>query len=909
MGSGRFRLSPLLCAVLAGVAMAAPGARDRQATVLQLELAAQPMSDALSQLAQTAGMQIVFYSDSARGVNAPALIGSFDVKTALQRLLAGTSLDYELLNNDIIVIREHSPAAQSAPDSSRLRSAASPNRAAEPIAMDSELNADRHRGVDRRLELEEIIVTARRRLEDLQSTPVAVTALSDTALENRMVDSLDDLTRFVPNLQFDGAAPLSGASYNATVFIRGVGQNDFAIFADPGVAMYLDGVYLGRSIGGVLDLMDVLQIQVLRGPQGTLFGRNTIGGAVIMSTHEPDGSFGGTIGLSVGSFERQELRATLNLPIDETLSARVSAASLQREGYARRAMDGGQLGDKDATIARAQVLWEPSEDLRAKLSMDATRVRQGSAPLTLVDVAASGAPFLDLYNSLVAPNVGITAPDGSNALNSAWLTNDVDTTYAGGRSINDLDSRGVALTLDSHVGAIEMRSITAWRKLAAQFARDGDNTPFTFRETYNDDRQEQFSQELQWSGSIRGRLDWVSGLYFFNENAAEDGSASLAPGVYQALEALNLNSDETWCGSTGANPRPIASCPASLRYGGQAFHQNNVLTDLGVDLLTRVRNRSAAIFSQGTLRLTEEWSATAGLRWTRDEKSMELKHRRRASGVYIAGSVDSFEQFDATSSELTPKLGLEWQALADVMLYVSYARGFKSGGFNGRPLVNSEEVTSYDPEIVDSYEFGAKTRWFDGRMIANTAFFYNDYRDMQLSINATPQNFVRNAGAARIAGAELEMAARLTAGLDLNFTMAYLDASYTRLDAQLGALQPPLTADKKLVKAPEWSAALGLQYRWDVAFGAFTVRGDYAYKDRTYHDVFNDPRLTQPAFDIVNAYAAFTTVDDRWELSAFVSNLTSERYRISGNSSAGLGLAESTFAAPREIGMSVRMRF
>jgi iron complex outermembrane receptor protein len=890
--------------------MAAPSSRDRQATVLQLQLAEQPMSDALSQLAQSAGMQIVFYSDSARGLNAPAMTGPFDVESALRRLLEGTSLEYELLNDETIVIRERKPQGRGAPtDASRSPSNAPANTGAKSFTRDSESNAARHRGSDRSLELEEVTVTARRRLEDLQSTPVAVTALSGAALDSRMVHSLDDLARFVPNLQFDGAAPLSGASYNATVFIRGVGQNDFAIFADPGVAMYLDGVYLGRSIGGVLDLMDVSQIEVLRGPQGTLFGRNTIGGAVIMSTHEPDRSFGGTVALGVGSFDRRELRATLNVPINETLAARVSAASLRRDGYAQRLTDGGELGDKDATIARAQVLWEPSEYLRAKLSFDATRVRQGSAPLTLVDVAASEAPFLDLYNSLVAPASGVIAPDGSSTLSSAWLTDDIDTTYAGGRSINDLDSRGVALTLDSHIGAVELRSITAWRKLAAQFARDGDNTPFTFRETYNDDRQEQFSQELQWSGSIHDRLDWVSGVYFFDEHAAEDGSASLAPGVYLALEALNLRDGDTWCGSAGPNPRPIADCPMSLRYGGQAFHQNNVLTDLGVDLLTRVRNRSAAIFSQGTLRLAQGWSATAGLRWTRDEKTMELKHRRRASGVYIAGSIDSFEQFDATSSELTPKLGVEWQALADLMIYVSYARGFKSGGSNGRPLVNSEEVTSYDPEIVDSYEFGAKMRWFDGRMIANTALFYNDYRDMQLSINATPQNFVRNAGAARIAGAEVEMAARLTAGLDLNVTLAYLDASYTKLDPQLAALQPPLTVEKHLVKAPQWTAAVGLQYRWDLGAGAFTVRGDYAHRDRIYHDVFNDPRLTQPAVDLVNAYAAFTTTDERWELSAFGSNLTSQRYRVSGNSSAGLGLAESTFAAPREIGMSLRMRF
>jgi iron complex outermembrane recepter protein len=372
---------------------------------------------------------------------------------------------------------------------------------------------------------------------------------------------------------------------------------------------------------------------------------------------------------------------------------------------------------------------------------------------------------------------------------------------------------------------------------------------------------------------------------------------------------LDIPPGETWCGMAGMNPRPVASCPASLRYGGAAFHDNNVLTDLDVDLLTRVRNRSIAVFGQGTHRFGDGWSLTAGLRWTRDEKSIDLTHRRRASDIYIVGTANSSQQFETSSSELTPKLGVEWQMHADAMLYASYARGFKSGGFNGRPLVNRDEVTRYDPEIVDSYELGAKTRWFDGRMIANTALFYNDYRDMQLSINATPQNFVRNAGEARIMGAELELAARLTRGLDLNLAVGYLDGSYTKLDPQFATLQPALTVDKDLVKAPRWTISTGLEYEWTVSTGFITLRGDYIYKDQIDNDVFNDPRLTQPAFEVANAYASYVTADERWELSLAITNLTDERYRISGNSSMGLGLAESTFSAPREIGVTLRMKF
>ncbi len=906
MGSVARVVSLLLCASLATVAVGAQSARDHEARVLQLNLAAQPIGDALSRLAEIAHLQIVFYSEAARGIRSPELIGSFDLSTALDRLLANTPLYYEWVGANIVVIRERT-AAQSAQPASKIDN--TPKPLTNPPANRS-LRSSRNHGADEPLALEEVLVTARRRAEDLQETPVAVTALGTEALDVRSIRSLDALGQFVPNMQFDTAAPLSGAGYNATIFIRGVGQNDFAIFSDPGVAVYLDGVYLGRSIGGVIDLLDVAQIEVLRGPQGTMFGRNTIGGAVLLSSREPDASFGGDIALGAGSLDRRELRATLNMPLTDELSMRWSAVTTQRDGYETRLTDGTRLGDKGASSARTQIAWHPSEDLSARLIVDAMRVRQSSAPLTLIDVATSGVPFLNLYNSLVAPTLDITAPDGSKAVSRAWLTDNIDQTYAGGRSVNDLDSRGATLTLDSRAGPTLLRSITSWRKLAAEFARDGDNTPFTYRETFNDDRQEQFSQELQWSGSSVSRaLDWVSGIYYFRENATENGRAILVPGLYAALEGLDIPAGQTWCGMSGANPRPVTACPPSLRYGGPAFHDNNVLTDLDVDLLTRVRNRSVALFGQGTHRFGERWSLTAGLRWTRDEKDVELRHRRRASDVYIVGSADAPQRFTTSSTELTPKLGLEWQLHGDAMLYASYARGFKSGGFNGRPLISREEVSRYDPEIVDSYELGAKMRWFDGRMTANSAIFYNDYRDMQLSINATPQNFVRNAGEARILGADFEMATRLARGLDLNLAVGYLDGTYARLSPELSALQPALTVDKQLVKAPRWTLAAGLQHEWRLDAGSFVLRGDYIFKDRIYNDVFNDPRLTQPAFDIVNAYGSFTTADGRWDLSLAVTNLTDERYRVSGNSSLALGLAESTFSAPREIGATLRLKF
>jgi iron complex outermembrane recepter protein len=761
------------------------------------------------------------------------------------------------------------------------------------------------------LSLEEITVTARRREESLQSTPVAVTALTGEALETRAAASVDAVSQFVPNVQFDGAAALSGGAYNATVFIRGIGQNDFAIFSDPGAAMYLDGVYLGRSIGGIMDAVDLQRVEILRGPQGTLFGRNTIGGAVNIVSRQPSDELEGEISLTAGRFSRFDGKAVVNIPLSDTFATRFTVASINRDGYQKRLTDGEDPGDKDARIGRAQALWNATENVDVTISLDATRVRQNSAPLTLVDVAPVGVPFQNLYNGLVAPGLGIAAPNGASTVNASWITSDIDQTWAGGPSVNDLDTRGASVTVDWDLGELAIKSITAYRELEALFARDGDNTPFTFRETINDDDQDQFSQELQLSGvSFDNRLTWLLGAYYFEENAEEVGKANLALGTFAALEALVLAPGTTWCGLPGGNPRPIAACPPPpLRFGG-AGNPNNIGVDVGVDLFTKVTNESVALFGQGTYNITDMLSVTAGVRWTQDDKEVQLVHFREASGQFVVGAPGTQDTFTEEWSEVTPKLGMELQLTDDALLYLSYAKGFKSGGFNARPLSGIAEVqTPYDPEIVDSYEVGAKTSWWDRRVTANLAAFFNDYTDMQLTINATPQNFVRNAGEAEIKGAELEIVARVAEGFDVNLAAGYLDAKYTELDPQLATLNPPLTVDKQLVKAPDWTLSGGLQYRFDIAVGEIILRGDWSYKSKVFHDVFNDPRLAQEAFDLFNAYAAFVTSDRQWEIAVFGTNLSDERYRVSGNSSAGFGLAESTFSPPREWGATLRYRF
>ena len=320
----------------------------------------------------------------------------------------------------------------------------------------------------------DILVTARRTSERLQDVPVAITAFSGAALADRNVATLDEIAKFTPNIRFDGAAALSGGNYNATVFVRGVGQNDFAIFSDPGVGFYVDDVYYARSIGGVMDAVDIDSVQVLRGPQGTLFGKNTIGGAVLINTTAPDlDRVSGRLEATYGRFDRIDVKGAVNIPIVPGLAGlRISAASLNRDGYVKRLLDGDTQGDRSAQMVRAKLRIQPEgSGLTIDIGGDYTRARETSAPSDLLAVGnkpgITGIPFLVNYNRYVAPSRGIIAPNGQPTLNPSFITASPFETWAGGPNDNDLDLWGAQAVVAYDIGGATLKSISAYRHMKA----------------------------------------------------------------------------------------------------------------------------------------------------------------------------------------------------------------------------------------------------------------------------------------------------------------------------------------------------------------------------------------------------------------------------------------------------------
>ncbi|MBW7835496.1 MAG: TonB-dependent receptor [Sphingomonadales bacterium] len=706
-----------------------------------------------------------------------------------------------------------------------------------------------------RLGIEEIIVTARKREESLQTVPLAVTAIRAEDLEVRSVRNIADVLRLAPNVTFASGGAAGGSA--AQVYIRGVGQGDFAITSDPGVGIYVDGVYLGRSTGSLLDVLDLERVEVLRGPQGTLFGRNTVGGAVSFTSQKPTGELGGYVQATVGRYNRIDGRASLDFPIiADRLAAKVSVASLNRDGYQRRSIDDLDLGDQDALVGRAVFLLNASENIDFTLTVDGTRRREESVPQSLVGIANTA--LLGLYNATVGASLG-------TPLTAAYITNDRYLTHATGPSVSNVDNWGVSGVIDVDLSPVRIKSITSYRDLELLFARETDGSPLPYLEVINDDEQTQFSQELQLTTPLfNDRADLLVGLYYFRERASDNSIAWIASGLSDFI-------------------------PMDL----SRLDSNNVKTN------------SYAAFSELNVNVIDKLRFTIGARYTHEKKSYDVVAVRANLGTTFVGPLSLSDDW----SSFTPKVSLDFQATDSVMLYASFSKGFRSGGFNSR--ANSDaDVTSYDPEKLDNFEIGLKSDLLDRRLRFNATAFYSNYKDMQVNVirpvGLSFINTIDNAAKSRIKGVELEAVAEPAEGLVFNGAVGYADAEYRKLDPGV-----TFTIDSKLIETPKWTANVGMQYGFAVGnLGQLTLRGDYFYRSRVYHDVFNSELIAQPGYSLINARATLLTANDAVEIAVFGTNLTNKTYNLFGvNALTSLGIASVQYARPREWGVEAKYRF
>lgn len=740
--------------------------------------------------------------------------------------------------------------------------------------------------------LGEVTVTARKFEENLQDTPIAITAFSGDALVERQVFNTNTLDQVVPNLQFADNAPLAGNNSSSQVFIRGIGQTDPTSTVDPGVGLYIDDVYIGTAVGGTMTLRDIGSVQVLRGPQGTLFGRNTIGGAILLTTTEPGDEFGGSVRGGFGSDGLLDGFLALDVPFSENLKSRFSFGVRQQDGYVERT-DGTDLGDTNTYTALGKFVWTPGDVMTATLAFDYTQSDENGSPLVFATIN-EGATFPRVA-SLDAGCPGLTdgavPPPGLPDQPTVPMTDDQ-------RCANDLQGRGsfanngsfpLTSQLDNWGGSLNLafdvseamviKSISSYRGISWEGNRDADNTPLPILHTLYDVDGWQWSQELQLvhqSDATTG----VFGLYYF-EQASDD------------IVTVQLN------------PPPM---------GIQQDSDNN-----------KVDNKSWAAFTQWTFDVGDRLSLTAGGRYTEDEKGsfpdqFDLSTPNNKQ-VPVQWYRDTFTSF-------TPSASIAYKVSDDALAYLSYAEGFKGGGwnshFNDPPLSAAEQAAlqKFEQEEAQTIEVGIKLDLAGDTLRLNVAAFTADYTDMQVTyrgpLRAPPAMsgvapFITNAGKAGIDGAEVELTWAPTGDWIIEGSVGYLDAIIEELDpVPLAILPPGLAEGNVLPFAPEWQGHFGIAWTARPGNLELTPRVDVSYQDTTYFDATNTPEIAQlDSLTVVNASLKLAGNEGKWEATAGVNNATDEEYPIAGNSSltTGSGYAEIAYARPREYYAMLNFKF
>lgn len=705
--------------------------------------------------------------------------------------------------------------------------------------------------------LEEIVVTARKREESLQETPISVTAFSADALEQANMIDLRDIGKYTPGMSFTSYG--MGSSEAGAMFLRGIGQSDHMVTTDPGVGLYIDGVYVGRNQGAALDLLDLERVEVLRGPQGTLFGKNTIGGAVNVVSRKPSMENGGEVGLTVGEDGRFNLLASGEVALSGRTALRASVQSKKRDGVGEQIFTGEESGDEDSVSARVQLFWQ-GDGAEFSLAADMTRARQAAMPHSFY----AHAPWLGIstcYTDGAGAEPYIPCPPGAEGDPfDSYSLDDLDTEQ-------DLFGISANWTWDLN-DQISFKSITAYRDMEYLGNLEFDGAPQVVIHYLESGKSDQFSQEFQFVGkTAAGTLNWIAGAYYFTE----DGH--------------NLQDDD--------------------QFGALDQRRSDVKTD------------SYALFGQGTLDLTEQVSLTAGLRYTNEEKDYDVVYRsltrdgqqaldEQGQPIYLVAPTSLGDSWDAVSGTVS----VQYRVTEDAMLYATYSRGFRSGGFAARPSRPSS-VGVYDPEYVDMYEVGLKADALDNRLRTNIALYTSDYDDYQAQVNALADAFdtrTLNAAKAEIDGVELELTAILSPNVRVLGTFSYTDAQIAKVD-----IDPSLNANfgkgARLPYVSKYTYSISPQVDLPLpSGGSVLLRADYAYRSAFFGQIANAPEEREGSYGLFNARVEYLSPDERWSLAAYGVNLADKKYTRVRNYFPGfIGFALWN-TDRREFGIKVRYR-
>jgi iron complex outermembrane receptor protein len=757
-------------------------------------------------------------------------------------------------------------------------------------------------------QLQEVVVTAQFRAQSVQTTPIAITAVSAQQLDDRSIASVTDLNAIAPNVNVTAGTTTNGPV--AQIFIRGIGQSDGHPGLEPGVGLYVDDVYRGLMLGSEMDLTDLDRVEVLRGPQGTLSGKNSIGGAIKLYSKKPSADTDGYAEAGYGSFNRVNLRAGANFTlVPDKLYVRVSGTSKSADGYMTRLDYGcvnpgssgiyqggvgigcklGTEGGQNLHAARVALRWMPTDSIENNLIGSVTADHSEVPALKLLSSnnqqkLPNGQPFV--------PGTGaqfITGPKSYTTYATYTVPSFSDPAIYNGKpgagthaatplpTTNPTDFYGVTDTFTWKLAEkYSLTAITGYLRYRGSFSSEIGDSPYPTQVLDDTWSEHQFTEELRLNGSSFGRLDWTVGGYYYDEEALFGGLKILSPGL--AAETLFVGND------------PITS-------------------------------KSKSGFLHSELHATDALSVIAAVRYTSESKDYTFQ---RLNPYAPGPSFTPVGPLDNTTGRYSGnrtdyRAGVQYQWTPAIMSYAQYSTGFRGGGVNPRPFIPQQEVP-FKPETLHSAEIGMKSQFFDRTLLLNVSAFYSKYDDMLFTnvsptvvngvvlsaLNLTPVNV----GSSDIKGAEVEFQWRPIGRLAIDGSASYLNFKLTSIN-QSAATIAGVTLDTKEPYAPDRMGSLGVQYTFALGtLGSLIPRVDAQYQSSFYTDITNTALGKVSGRTLMNAHLVWRSDKGDWEGSLAVTNLTDKFYYINKvNAVAPTFIAQGQPGAPREWLVMVRRSF
>jgi iron complex outermembrane receptor protein len=707
--------------------------------------------------------------------------------------------------------------------------------------------------------LEEVVVTAQKRADSLQKVPIAISAYTDEDLARMAGNVMEQVARNTPNVYYLQADTMK----SSTTRIRGISTVAGTAGTDPSVGYYLDDVYLGAAVGNNIDFYDVERIEVLRGPQGTLFGRNTTGGVISVTTRRPTQESEGYVEAQLGNYSLKRYKASVSGPIvDDKLAASISGMYVDREGYLFNDNLKSDTNGIHQYGGRVSLLFTPSDRSEFLFNFDMRKVNQT-------------AQSQETYANNPKATLSFTHRN----------FNPTDRKVFGGfLGKETFDGWGGALNARIKFDSVDLVSVSGYRSHDYYVEGESDQVPFGVGRNFDPESVDMFTQEFRLESTGEGKLRWIGGLYYYNHDALNDGGISIERDLL-------------------------------VLFGGQGL---GALAPLLGGSRGTTKTESWAAFGSLDYAVSDQWTLSLGGRYTNDKKEFTWvqKDLEAIFGDPILGGTGRAAGNDSWS-KFTPAFTARYQYSPATMFYGTASQGYKGGGFNDGSGVPSQQSKPYDPETIWNYEIGVKSTFMNGRVRLNAAAFMMDWKDIQVRADdpATPNSFdprLTNAAKAHSNGLEVEFTALVTDALKLELNGALLDTGYDEGVIPTGIGRGiPL---KEFTRTPKYSYSVNAEYATTAGESMdLTFRVEFQGQAKTYVNVDSrDPFRSEPGYNLVNARVTLAGKNGGWRTSLWGMNLTDEVYRISAFDLYNNGLVGQYFSilgAPKTYGIDLRYDF